>query len=375
MRRLVLPLIALVAAAPAPAGTVGPTGEATGDAARIDAAIAALGPVGGPGAADPAAVAGLVAALREQEAALAAASGAVRVAEARAETGAEGLDARRLDVLRFVARLEAMTLSARSAPASHPAGPIAAARAERLLDWLRPGLEAEARRLAGELGELEAARTEAEAGLARLDEGLDGLERGRAALLAALEPDQAAAPIGLAARDAPPGFAREADNLSALAARLAAATGAAPVLDAPVDLAWPVVGGLRAGFEDKDLAGVKRPGLLLEAAPRAVVVAPAAGVVRYAGPFLDYGYVVILEPRPDVLVVLAGLATLETRVGAQVASGELLGLLGGRPLDAQEYLMLAEGGNGETGAETLYIELRHGRGPVDPAPWFASGKG
>ncbi len=129
------------------------------------------------------------------------------------------------------------------------------------------------------------------------------------------------------------------------------------------------------GFGEPDAAGVRRPGLLVEAAPLALVTAPAAADVRYAGPFLDYGYVVVLQPRADVLLVLAGLATLETRTGARVGSGELLGLLGGRPLDAQEYLMLGQAQTGETPAETLYIELRHGQGPVDPTTWFADRNG
>ncbi|PJN95683.1 hypothetical protein CNY89_07040 [Amaricoccus sp. HAR-UPW-R2A-40] len=111
------------------------------------------------------------------------------------------------------------------------------------------------------------------------------------------------------------------------------------------------------------------------AAPLALVTAPAGGRVRYAGPFLEYGYVVVLEPRADVLIVLAGLSTLAVRTGGTVEAGALLGLLGGRPLDAQEFLMTAEPGNEETPAETLYIELRHGRGPVDPAPWFQGRNG
>ncbi len=210
-----------------------------------------------------------------------------------------------------------------------------------------------------------------------MGEGLDRLARGRAALVAALAPaheadPEATAPIGLAARDAPPGFAREAETLSALAARVA---GPAAASSDPLALRWPVVGSLRSEFEAKDSAGVRRPGLVVEAAPLSLVVAPADGVVLYAGPFLEYGYVVVIEARPDVQVVLAGLATLETKAGERVQAGQLLGFLGGRQLDAQEYLMLAGAGNGATGAETLYIELRHGKGPVDPAPWFAGGNG
>jgi septal ring factor EnvC (AmiA/AmiB activator) len=73
--------------------------------------------------------------------------------------------------------------------------------------------------------------------------------------------------------------------------------------------------------------------------------------------------------------VLAGLATLETRAGAAVEAGAPLGLLGGRALDAQEFLMLAGDASGETPGETLYIEVRQGQGPVDPTPLFTDGNG
>jgi septal ring factor EnvC (AmiA/AmiB activator) len=51
------------------------------------------------------------------------------------------------------------------------------------------------------------------------------------------------------------------------------------------------------GFEAQDAAGVSRPGLLLATAPAALVTSPWFGTVRYAGPLLDYGNVVILEPE------------------------------------------------------------------------------
>lgn len=330
----------------------------------------------------PQTVGGLVAGIVAEETALAELRLSVRETAAQEQALSEALEAQRAETTRLLAALEAVSRMAGAAPGPHPDGPIAAARAARLLGWLRPNLETEARRVAADLRDLDAARAREETGLAELDAGLARLDQDRAELRAALDARAdtvAATPVGLvgmAARNAPTGLlAREADTLSALAARLAALTGAPAAAGDRLPLAWPVVGGLRSGFETPDSAGVRRPGLLLAATPLSVVTAPAAGVVRYAGPFLDYGYVVVLEPRPDVLVLLAGLATLETEAGARVARGDLLGFLGGRAIDAQEYLMQADAGNGETGAETLYIELRHGRGPVDPAPWFAGSNG
>ena len=37
--------------------------------------------------------------------------------------------------------------------------------------------------------------------------------------------------------------------------------------------------------------------------------------------------------------------------------------------------MLTERNGALARPETLYIEIRHGRGPVDPEPWFAGENG
>ena len=140
-------------------------------------------------------------------------------------------------------------------------------------------------------------------------------------------------------------------------------------------LAWPVAGTLLRRFQEPDTAGVRRPGIVMSAPPQSLVAAPADAAVRYAGPFLDYGYVVVLEAEPGTMVVLAGLAQLRVRAGERVRRGALLGLLGGRALDVEEYVMLADAGTGAGAGETLYIEIRHGRGPVDPEPWFAGRNG
>ena len=123
-----------------------------------------------------------------------------------------------------------------------------------------------------------------------------------------------------------------------------------------------MTGDVLRRFNEPDAAGVRGPGIVLRAAPLALVRAPADAVVRYAGPFLDYGYVVVLEPEPATMVVLAGLAQLQVRTGAAVRRGDLLGLLGGRALDVEEYVMLPQAETGAGGSETLYIEVRHGRG-------------
>jgi septal ring factor EnvC (AmiA/AmiB activator) len=45
------------------------------------------------------------------------------------------------------------------------------------------------------------------------------------------------------------------------------------------------------------------------------VTTPWPASVRYAGPLLDYGNVIILEPEADYLLIVAGLATLFVQAG------------------------------------------------------------
>ena len=103
-------------------------------------------------------------------------------------------------------------------------------------------------------------------------------------------------------------------------------------------------------YEEPDAAGVRRPGLVLFAPPQSLVRAPADAVVRYAGPFLEYGYVVVLEPDAETMVVLAGLAQLQVRTGATVRRGDLLGLLGGRAPDVKK-TVIPQAGTGAASAK------------------------
>jgi septal ring factor EnvC (AmiA/AmiB activator) len=375
IRPLTLVLALALAQAPgAPAAAAGPAEALAEAGARLTAATEAAATA--PHAAGQADA--LAAAVAGYERALARLRDAALEAEAEARALRLDLALRRQEIGRLLASLQALSRAGDPATGLHPQGPLAAARAARMLGHMMPALRAEAAALETRLEAIRAAETARARSVAAIDAGLVRLAEGRGALLAALQ-DGEPTPSGvaLAGREAPAALARDADTLSGLAAAIAGlgADGAGAGSAAPLALRWPAAGAVRAGFGAEDAAGVRRPGLLVAAPPLALVTAPAAGLVRYAGPFLDYGYVVVLEPRADVLIVLAGLATLRARGGDRVEAGALLGLLGGGPIDAQQYLMLGQSGNDATPAETLYIELRHGQGPVDPAAWFEDGNG
>ena len=166
-----------------------------------------------------------------------------------------------------------------------------------------------------------------------------------------------------------------AETLDAFAAGLPPdAEGTADFAARKGSLPLPVQGTLLRRSGEADAAGVRRPGVTLATRPRALVTAPHPGTIRYRGPLLDYGNVMILEPGGGYLLVLAGLETVYGEVGEVVAEGTALGLMGGdEGTDGTaEFLSSPDAGGAVRETETLYMELRRGTVPEDPAPWFAA---
>jgi septal ring factor EnvC (AmiA/AmiB activator) len=277
-------------------------------------------------------------------------------------------------------RLLGVLQSIQSAPGPllllHPEGPVGTARAGMIVADVTPAIAREAQALRNRLDELSALREIQLRAEAELATGLAGVQSARAALSQAIAER----------RDLPAPFAMDVDAMQALlenavsmddlAERLAAQPSAAP--DSPTDLAamrgrlpLPVLGTVLRRYGDSDAAGIVRPGLVLASRPRALVTAPWAASVRYAGPLLDYGNVIILEPGTDYLMIVAGLGDLFVQAGQLVTEGAALGLMPG-PQAGTEDLILPAGSTVESlFSETLYLELRSDGQTVDPAEWFA----
>ncbi len=66
-------------------------------------------------------------------------------------------------------------------------------------------------------------------------------------------------------------------------------------------------------------------------------------------------------------MILAGLETVYGEVGEVIAAGAPLGLMGGGEPGVTEFLVSVQDGGGARDTETLYMELRQGTEPVDPA--------
>lgn len=315
-------------------------------------------------------------ALRTYDEALSVMRSGVSEAAAREQEIGVDLSDRRDEISRLLAALETMSRTPQPAQAMHPLGPIAAARAAAMMSGIAPAMQAEADKLANELSTLQTARRLRMEGEASLRSGLVALAAAQSELSDAM---RRAAPME-PGPDSPVAtmLARDSATLGELASALAKSREPSPDTAAAAEAgpyAWPVDGRVLRRFNEPDAAKVRHPGVVIATSPFALVSAPANSIVRYAGPFLEYGYVVVLEPDSDTMIVLAGIAQLRVSTGVSVKRGEVLGVLGGRALDVEEYVMIPESETGAGDGETLYIEVRRDQGPIDPEPLFAKDHG
>ena len=262
----------------------------------------------------------------------------------------------------------------------HPQGPVGTARAGMLLAELTPALNSRADALRNDLDEVQMLRTlQADAAM-RLQEGLTEVQRARTDLNQAMANRT----------DLPKRFTEDpvrtailistSETLSGFASGLSEMTSD-QIDPAPVDfdgqigsLALPVQGVVLRRANETDAAGVTRPGLILATRPRAIVTSPTAATIRYTGPLLDLGNVVILEPRANTLFVLAGLDVVYGTAGQVISSGTPIGLMGGGPANHDTALSPNGDGAGMERSETLYIEVRENNVTQDPSDWFRTDK-
>jgi len=261
----------------------------------------------------------------------------------------------------------------------HPEGPLGTARAGMILSAVAPALQAEADDLRGQLEELKRLRTLQAETKDTLSRGLIAAQEARTALSQAVQ-DRTDLPTRfLENPEELTTLLASADSLDAFAAGLA---GMETDIGAPMEdfegakgtLPLPVRGKLLRKSGEADAAGIRRPGLLIATRPAALVTAPWPATVRYRGPLLDYGNVMIVEPAAGYLLVLAGMKSVFGETGDVVEAGAPLGLMGGTETDSTIFTAEGEEGGGTGRSETLYIELRHGKEPLDPGPWFMDTK-
>ncbi|MEH7827921.1 murein hydrolase activator EnvC family protein [Gemmobacter denitrificans] len=258
----------------------------------------------------------------------------------------------------------------------HPSGPLGTVRSGMMIADVTPALQAEAEALRAELTEVRDLRALQVAAGRTLADGLRAAQEARTALSQAIS-DRTQLPKRFTEDpEVLKGLLESADTLDAFAAGLALneteSEGMQDFGFAHGQLPLPVLGTLLRRPDEADGAGIRRPGMALATRKRALVTAPWPGTIRYRGPLLDFGNVIILEPGAGYLLILAGLDTVYGEVGEVIAGGAPLGLMGGGEPGMDEFLVSAQDGGGARDTETLYVELRQGGEPVDPMPWFAA---
>lgn len=129
-------------------------------------------------------------------------------------------------------------------------------------------------------------------------------------------------------------------------------------------LALPARGKLVQGFGDQTNTGHAR-GLRVLTRAGAQVVAPFDGRLVFAGPFRDYGQLLIIEHSDGYHTLLAGMERLEVGVGQPVVSGEPVGVMGKKTFTGGGQSPVAAG-------PQLYIELRRDGEPINPMPWLSA---
>ena len=159
-------------------------------------------------------------------------------------------------------------------------------------------------------------------------------------------------------------------DVPALAARVQTLRASPAAVDAPAEavlkaapgkLTPPVPGAPSRRFGQASPSGGQIEGWTWTPPPGAAVVAPGAGRVEYAGPVRGWDNVLIIDIGGGHHLVLAGARTLLAAAGQSVTAGQTVARMP-PSADAKTASVAAQ----------LYLEVRKGGEPVDPARFFAA---
>lgn len=314
------------------------------------------------------------------EAGLSAMRDGLRKAATREAQLTAELHAREKDVAQLLGVLQTIETTAPPVLMLHPSGPLGSARAGMMLSEVTPGLNARAQALASDLREVQTLRQLQQNATETLTEGLVGVQSARTQLSAAIADrtdlprrfveDPIRTAILISSTETLEGFA---SGLSEISEGEIAATNA-DVSDRKGQIDLPTQGVILHRAGETDAAGVTRPGIVMGTRPRAIVTSPTAATIRYRGPLLDLGNLVILEPQPGLLFVFSGLQEVYGETGQVIPQGSPVGLMPGETPEIGAILSTSSDGTGTDRSETLYIEVRQENSPVDPESWFRTDK-
>jgi len=318
--------------------------------------------------------------VRAYEAGLAAMRDGLRRAATREAQLNRQLQAREDEIAQLMGVLLTIEFAPPPVLLLHPSGPQGSARAAMMLAEVTPALNTRTKALKHDLEEIRILRQLRQNAARTLEKGLAGVQQARAGLSKAIADrtglprrfteDPVRTAILISSTDTLDAFA---DGLAEIAGGdIAESSADITLLKGQVPL--PVQGIVLHHTGEADAAGIKRDGIILATRPRALVTSPTAATIRYHGPLLDLGNVMILEPQPGTLFVLSGLTDIYGEVGQVIPEGSPIGLMGGNTPQSGTILSLSSDGTGTERTETLYIEVREGDSPVDPETWFQTDK-
>jgi septal ring factor EnvC (AmiA/AmiB activator) len=331
----------------------------------------------------------------------------IKPLDAREQRLKATLDSRRGEIAEVLAALQRAGRRAPPALFVKPEDALQSLRTAMLLGAVVPDMRGRVDSLVADLNELVAVRKSIALERDRLAsdrERLDGDRQRLAALVDERQKRQTDAERQLMTeREQAADFARQADNLQDLiakmeaeiqsAARAAAAAslqGAPATVDGKPDLRalkdpgrlspaiafasarnllpLPVTGVKLRDFGNPDGMGGTEKGLSIATRPNAQVTTPCDGWVVYAGPFRSYGQLLILNAGGGYHVLLAGMDRISVNIGQFVLTGEPVATMGS---SSQVAALLATA----PGQPVLYVEFRKDGTSIDPSPWWAvSGK-
>lgn len=329
--------------------------------------------------------AAIAARIQETEARIATQQARIRLIVSQRKEMRDRLAARQAPLIKLTGALQRLTRRPPALALLRPGSLREAVYMRALLETIMPQVE---RRTASLRAEIERGRElERQAVAARHDLAVARVEmRRRQTQLAALESRQRLASresVGLAARESERALflAEKARDLGDLVGQVseqgvlrerlavlpgpvmrplrpeeARAAAAAPFDARPpglADYALPVTGRLVKGFGEVAPGEAAARGLELVTRPHALVVAPTAGRVAYAGPYRGYGRIVILEHDGGWTSLVTGLVRDDVSVGDEVVAGSPLGSTG-------------------PGEPHVLVELRRRGIPVNPLQYLHS---
>jgi len=375
-RAVVLVLTLMLAAPSAAQEEADPSAQARAAAAALDVAAEAL--AAAEGARNR--VKALTGVIRAYEEGLEAMRAGVRRAALREQALAVELRSREDEIAQLLGALQTMGHAPVPVLMLHPSGPVGTARAGMMLSEVAPALDARAAELRAKVQDIAVLRALQQSATSTLEDGLRGVQEARVRLSKAIAArtdlprrfteDPVRTALLIASTETLEGFA---SGLSDIA--VDEASGSLPEIGPRKgSLPLPVEGVVLHRAGEADAAGITRPGIVVATRARALVTTPVPATLRYRGPLLDYGNVIILEPQAGLLIVFAGLDTVYGRTGEVLPGGSPVGLMGGAG-DGSDLLEAASDGRGGAGrGQTLYIEVRQDNSPVDPLTWFATDK-